>query len=269
MNDPQRDLARANLYRYLSVAPLPPDDPRFELLGDASFRRVAVAALAWIRDDPVFHPSELGPGELHPSRLEPESLFPDEDGLQTRYVEVFGHSISKDCPPYENEYQSNKDISFRSQQLADIAGFYQAFQLDRAASARERLDHLSFEAEFSQIVIARQLYATHEGLDDALVDTCRRTQRRFFAEHLGWWLPAFGVNLESHTNSPFYSALGRFVRGFVAAERAVLGLPPFTGLPATHSDTAESEADCLGCALGADNAGAAPEARFSPPTPLS
>ena len=41
--------------------------------------------------------------------------------------------------------------------LADIAGFYGAFGLDRSPSAHDRLDHLSFEAEFLEILIAREL----------------------------------------------------------------------------------------------------------------
>ena len=109
----------------------------------------------------------------------------------------FGHSISKDCPPYENEYYASRDVTFRSQRLADIAGFYHAFNLDRSSTARDRIDHLSFEAEFVQILIARQLYATDQGLDDAHAESCRQAQRRFFAEHLGWWLPAFGNHLEA------------------------------------------------------------------------
>lgn len=258
MTDPAADLARANLYRYLSVAPLPPADPRFRLLADADFRSVVITALDWIREDPAFHPAKLGPGELHPRDIDVGSLFPDEEGMPGFYLEVFGHSISKDCPPYENEYYANNDVTFRSQRLADIAGFYRAFKLDRAAGARDRIDHLSFEAEFVQIVIARQLYATEQGWNDALAETCRQAQRRFFAEHLGWWLPAFGVRLEARTDSRFYTGLARFVRGFAAAERAMLELPPFTELPITHPDAYEPEGSCFGCDLGADDTGRLP-----------
>lgn len=253
MTDPAADLARANLYRYLSVAPLPPADPRFRLLADADFRSVVTTAVDWIREDPAFHPAQLGPGELDPVDIDTDSLFPDEDGMSGFYLDVFGHSISKDCPPYENEYYSSNDVTFCSQRLADIAGFYRAFNLDRASGARDRIDHLSFEAEFMQIVIARQLYATEHGWDDALADTCRRAQHRFFAEHLGWWLPAFGGRLEARRASRFYTGLGRFVRGFAAAERAMLALPPFTELPITHPDAYEPEGSCFGCDLGADD----------------
>jgi len=249
MMDPAADLARANLYRYLSVAPLSPSDPRFDLLRDPDFRLVVTAALDLVREDPAFRPAELGPGELDLAGIDAAALFPDEDGVSGAYLEVFGHSISKDCPPYENEYYASRDVTFRSQRLADIAGFYHAFNLDRSDTARDRIDHLSFEAEFLQIVIARQLYATDQGMDDAHAELCRTVQRRFFAEHLGWWLPAFGNQLEARTASTFYTGFARFVRGFAAAERAALGLPPFTELPVAHPDSYEPEGACFDCEL--------------------
>ena len=215
--DSARDLARANLYRYLCLAPLPPSDPRFGLLRDPGFRSLVVAAADWIRADATFHPPKLGPGEIHPAELDPTSLLPGEDDIDRSYWQVFGHSVSKDCPPYENEYYANHDVTFRSERLSDVAGFYRAFGLDRSGAVRERIDHLTFEAEFLQIVIARQLYAADQGLDEAHVEVCRQAQRSFFIEHFGWWLPAFGVQLESRSNCSFYKGLGRFVRGFVEA----------------------------------------------------
>ena len=99
MMDPATDLARANLYRYLSLAPLSPSDPRFDLLRDPDFRAVVTAALDLVREDPAFRPAELGPGELDPTDIDATVLFPDEEGVSDSYLEVFGHSISKDCPP--------------------------------------------------------------------------------------------------------------------------------------------------------------------------
>lgn len=247
MSDSTLDLARANLYRYLSLAPLPPSDRRFAALYDPDFRAVTTAAVDWLRDDSSFHPQSLGPGELHPSQLDASRLFPDEEGLPEAYLEVFGHTISKECPPYESEYYGNSDITFRSQKLADIAGFYRAFGLDRHAEARERIDFLSFEAEFMEIVIARQLYAAEEGLGDERVHVCVQSQRRFFVEHLGWWLPAFGVQLEDRTSSEYYRGLAHFVRAFAAAERAALEIPLFTETASLHPDAREPEGACFSC----------------------
>lgn len=247
MNDSTLDLARANLYRYLSLALLPPSDERFAALYDPDFRAVTTAAVDWLRTDSSFHPQALGPGELHPAQFEATRLFPNEEHICEAYLEVFGHTISKECPPYEGEYYANSDITFRSQKLADVAGFYRAFGLDRRAKARERIDFLSFEAEFMEIVIARQLYATGEGLGAESVDVCMQSQRRFFIEHLGWWLPAFGVQLEARTHSDYYRTLAGFVCAFAAAERAVLSIAPFTELPSPHLDAPQPEGACFSC----------------------
>lgn len=272
--DSTMHLARANLYRWLAAATLSPEDPRAALLRDEDFRAAVAAALEWMRDDPAFHPDELGPGELSPAELDPKLLAPEGEAPGESYWRVFGHSISKTCPPYELEYCPNTDINFRSQRLADAAGFYRAFGLERAEMAKERLDHLSFQAEFMQIVIARELYAwelhareqspSGRPGDEAgpvpeareKAELCRRAQRQFFVEHLGWWLAAFGARLSERRDSPFYRGLGRVLQGFVAAERAVLEVPPFTELPDVHPDSYEAEGGCFDCGLEAGATGA-------------
>ena len=273
-------LARANLYRFLSAALLAPDDARFGVLYDAGFRRVVTAAADWLGADTAFQPDSFGPGELEPAELRAGHLVtvaervdlaptshrpsaagagrhaPNGDekcGLVDASVKTFGHSVSKDCPPYETEYCTNRDITFRSQRLADIAGFYRAFGLDRAEGARERVDHLSFEAEFMQIVIAREIFALDRALGADKLEVCRSAQRRFFVEHLGWWLPAFGSSLEEHGATAFYRRVGRFVRAFVAVERAALGVPPFTELPTAWPDDYEPEGACFSCGLGGES----------------
>lgn len=255
MSDDALDLARANLYRYLSVAPLAPEDSRFELLRHRGFQKVVRAAVELLRTDPAFQPATLGPGETQPSLLEPVTLFPDGENVAELYAAAFGHSISKDCPPYETEHYPNRDISFRAQRLADVAGFYRAFGLDRAPDARERIDHLSFEAEFMEIAIARRLYAVDNGFVAERAEACRRAQRAFFVEHLGWWLSAFGIRLRKRSESPFYRSLGALVRALTAAERAILGVPPFTELPEARPDTYEPVGGCFSCGLNAAGGG--------------
>ncbi len=267
MSETAVNLARANLYRYLSVAVLPPDAARFALLADDRFREAVSAAVCWIAEDESFHPPRVGPAELAPSALDPADLFPEGDDLASSYAAVFGHAISKDCPPYENEYCPSRDITYLSHRMADISGFYRAFGLDRSPADRERPDHLSYLAEFMQIVIARQLYAEEQGLNDECVVVCREVQRRFFDEHLGWWLPAFGLQLEQRAAPAFgfYVAVARFVRGLAAAERAVLDLAPSNDVPDVQVDSFESEEGCFECGLGGEEGSPADvDSVFSP-----
>ncbi len=241
------DLARANLYRYLAAAVAPPGSERFRRLFDGGLRSVVEAAVDWIRSDPAYWPAALGPGELAPSQAPTAALFPRERGAAEAYLRTFGHSIGKDCPAYELEYCPNRDITYRAHRLADLTGFYRAFGLDRAADSRDRMDHLGYQAEFMQIVLARRLYAQAKGLGEEPAERCREAERVFFREHLGWWLAGFGTRLEQRAASPFYRSLGRLLRAFSAAERAVLGLPPFAELPDVCTDEQEPAGTGFSC----------------------
>lgn len=257
-------LARAAAWRYLQAAVQPPGDDRFRVLVEGPFRDVVLGAAGWMRADPAFRPQRLGPGEADPARIDPPSLLPrpGDGSIRADHRDLFGHSVSKDCPPYGGEYHPNTDITFRSQRLADVAGFYRAFGLDRAADARERHDHLAFEAAFMETVIARELYAIREGLGEERVEVCRRAQRDFFVDHLGWWLPAFGLRLSSLRPRGFYGALGRWIRALVAVERAVLDVPPFDELPVAKVDDYDPRDDACGaCAVGLAGAVRAPASR--------
>lgn len=245
-------LMRANAYRFLQAALAGPADRRFQTLFDHPFRRVVLEGARWMRGDPLFRPERLGPGELDPARLDPTSLLPrsGDDSLRRDYLALFGHSISKDCPPYGGEYYPNRDITFRSQRLADVAGFYRAFGLDRAVDVKERHDHLAFEAAFMETVIVRELYAVREGLGRDAINVCRRAQRDFFVDHLGWWLPAFGLRLSEMRPGGFYAALGRWIRALAAVERAVLRVPCFDELPTPRIDSYDAKDDGCGLCVG-------------------
>ncbi len=87
-----------------------------------------------------------------------------------------------------------------------------------------------------------------------------QSQRRFFIEHLGWWLPAFGVQLETRARSEYYRGLAGFVRAFSAAERAVLEIAPFTEPPSPHLGAAEPDGACFSCGLAGDGGSQPPTA---------
>lgn len=241
------DLARRDLYLFISIAATPPGDPACRAIEDAKFRGIVGEAIAWIREDSAFHPSSLGPAEIHPSLLAPEFLLETHGSLADDYVTLFGHGISKDCPPYEIEYCANRDITYRSQQMADVAGFYRGFGLERSVEAHERVDHVSLETEFMAVLITRTMHAACEVHGDEQFHVCRDAQRNFFRDHLGWWLPIFGMVLAQHAGTGFYSAMGNFLRAFVPAERAILDLPPFAESAAPNPGS-----DCQNDTLPAD-----------------
>lgn len=224
-----RDLARRELYAFISMATADPAT-REKRLEDATAHSIVNAALELIRDDVEFHPASLGPGEIDPAGL--TVRLPSQVGLaiEREYAAVFGYCTSRNCPPYEMEFCPQKDIHYRNQQLADVAGFYTAFGLKASPKVHDRLDHISLEAEFMSVLITRELYALENGFSAEAAKVCHDAQRTFFKDHLAGWLPAFGQTLMNQA-SDFYVALGKIICAFVPAERAILGVPPVDQIP--------------------------------------
>ena len=220
-----RNVARRELYAFISIATAD-STIREKRLADIRTNTILNSVLELIHDDVRFHPPSLGPGELDPANL--KLCVPQlETTIDREYENVFGYCASKNCLPYETEYCAQKDIHFRSQQMADVAGFYCAFGLRPSQRVHDRLDHISLETEFMAILITRQLHALSQELGSGATEVCSEAQRTFFRDHLVWWLPAFGVRLMSEATG-FYKLLGQIIRTFIPAERAILGLPPMT-----------------------------------------
>lgn len=243
-------LARRELWLLISTAYLDPyHRERFAWLHDAEYRQRAIRAAGLLAEE---HPAiELGPGELQPKQLSLRRLFDtlDEEWetIEAAYRQIFGlTAISASCPLCEVEYEANTDITYRSQRLADIAGFYQAFGLQVSNRAGERLDHVTLQAEFLYVLLAKEVAASQEENQEA-AEICREARRKFFEEHVGWWLPAFSRLLSRLAPGKFYSELAVLTASLSAAERVCLGLPPLQIRCIPKSALAEPAAGCLGC----------------------
>ena len=109
------------------------------------------------------------------------------------YERIFGHSVQSPAPPYELEY--GEEHSHRQpQELGDIAAFYQAFGLRVASLSHERVDHIVTECEFLQYLLYKQACALDEEAEEH-ANVCEAAARRFLADHLGRWGPAFALRL--------------------------------------------------------------------------
>ena len=75
----------------------------------------------------------------------------DITALAEQYGMRVGHAVRGTCPPYELEYADGEIIQ-RASELADIAGFYEAFGLSSAGPEHDRPDHFSAECEFLQVM---------------------------------------------------------------------------------------------------------------------
>lgn len=170
--------------------------------------------------------------------------------LQSEYGRVFGHTISKECPPYETQYGGTHDTSNIFQQaqvLADIAGFYRAFGLEASDQVKERLDHISIELEFMAFLTYKQAHALTSGWEDK-AEVCREAQAKFLNDHLGQWVPLFTTRLSENAGDGFYWELSRLTKAFLDFDVKAMGAKPCESGEPTPV-TFEPEESCFSCGI--------------------
>lgn len=247
-------VARADLWSLIATGFTDPyHRSRLALLANEAFRERCRKGAKLLREE---HPRiELGPGEVSPRDATPEAVFAAYDSerpvLQTSYRKLFGlTALSLSCPPCEIEYLPNPDVNYRSQWMADVAGFYRAFGMDLASGQSERCDHVVTEAEFLHVLLLKEAHARlHRDWEGAAISNDAR--RSFFSEHLGWWVVAFARLVTKRTSSRFYRALARLTAGASALERSSLGLPPFSRSAEPMPSSMEPAGTCFECQTSA------------------
>lgn len=138
------------------------------------------------------------------------------------YERVFGHSVQSAAPPYELEY--GEEHSHRQpQELGDIAAFYQAFGLRVSSASHERVDHIVTECEFMQYLLYKQACALDEGSQERS-DVCEAAARRFLADHLGCWGPAFCLRLSRAAAQGILGAVAEATLAWLVQDCQRLGI---------------------------------------------
>jgi TorA maturation chaperone TorD len=247
-------LARQCLYRFTALALLDPRRGAWEQLNSLRRSRVLYHAAELMRDQAGAPPGGLARGERPIVDLDPEKVLAHLPAtsaeLNHEYEAVFGLLVSSDCPPYGTEYINSKFTFQRSNGLADVAGFYRAFGLDPSEKFPERHDHIVLELEFMAHLSA--LLHGAEGSHDATrgeqIEVCRAAQKRFLAEHLAWWSPAFATLLARRAKGGFYQGAACFLSALIPAERGYLDVT--VPSPSASPSRIERPEECDGCALG-------------------
>ena len=244
------DLACETLYRFLAAAIRDPGLDSGGLLIAADCQQLAAEACDLLRSEFGDTAIPLGFGELPVEEL---NLRPAINALaaslfegREEYTRVFGLTACRECPPYETEYHKAEEVFFRSQQMADIAGFYQAFGLAPGGASRERPDHLAVELEFVAYLLMKQRLANEADRGAEPAATCQRAREVFFRDHLAWWVPSFSVGLRRKAETGFYAGIGRVLGALLPIERHRYGiLPPIMPLEADFIESPEETDGCM------------------------
>lgn len=184
------------------------------------------------------HPEawEIIHSSLHTFQQEPEQL----DQLRSAYIDLFDRAHTEN-PLYETEYGRNRSVS-KATELADLAGFYQAFGLESEGLA-EMPDHVSVELEFYSYLLLKQQYL------DTLLDAegaavVWDARSKFMQRHLGCFVGSICecAGVQQHS---FYHALFTWLKTLVALECQRLDVTP----DPLNLYGSESLSEEMGCGL--------------------
>ena len=148
---------------------------------------------------------------------------------------------------YETEYHASKEAFFRSQQLADVAGFYCAFGVRPATASPERPDYLPLQLEFMAFLLLKKRLAA-DAKHEEQQKVCAQAESDFFRDHLVWWVPSFTTGLRRRAESGLYAALAQTLAAFLPTERHRLGVDA-PGLPVVPKliESPEEQSACASC----------------------
>ena len=221
-------LARAVVYRTLSMGFQAPEDGRLRQMGARDGFPTVIAALRHLQD-------RAGSGSIVPVITRLRSMPVEEvEALANRFARLFGHTARGLVCPCETEY-GPANAFYQPQQLADLSGYYLAFGLRPIAAAEVRVDHIACECEFMDFLSRKEAWLlaslaepgrnpTARGQDEETLEVTRQAARTFLRDHLGRFGRAFASRLVSEDGDGYFGVLGRLLRAFVEVEAARMGV---------------------------------------------
>lgn len=239
----EEPLGRSGVYELLSLAFLYPQGGMATLLAEHA-PKVAAAA------------SKLGWQELEHALGELTGLLGslDDGKLVDEYAEIFGHTVSTDCPQYEGEYGQGH-IFLKSHTLADLSTFYKAFGVVPNPELGERPDHVSVEMEFMHLLTLKEACAQLHNHGEDKVLLCRQAQEAFFSNHLANWIREFAHRVSRKTGrDSVYGSLARLLEVHINKESEALGLGAKPSSPISGPILAEDDQECYACPISCDAA---------------
>lgn len=203
----ERALARATLYRLLSLSFSYPTPDLFDMLGPAL--QVGAVGAELLGDD-------IGRAV---TRMSSHLAALDQQRLERSYKSVFTLTYSEDCPPYETAFSASH-LFQQTRHQADIAGFYRAFGVQTHG---DRPDHLAMELEFCYLLALSESGARAAGNSEA-VAVCRNAERVFLREHLARWASLIAGRIALAGKGGFHGAAASALSALIAGEERFLRL---------------------------------------------
>ena len=144
------------------------------------------------------------------------------EALRREYALLFSLTVGGGIAMNEIEYVDTHGFN-KTQLLADISGFYQAFGMRVAAG--ERVDFVGVEMEFMHWLLTKEKHALDRN-EQSNAQVCGDAARAFLKEHAGCWVPSVGQRLLQETRLPFYRNVGQALVDFIDSECQRLEVEP-------------------------------------------
>ncbi|WP_049927101.1 TorD/DmsD family molecular chaperone [Halopiger goleimassiliensis] len=217
MTDPETHVHRARLYKLASLSFDRPDDELEAALLSGEFAEQVLESAAALEAEAL---------RTHAESVV-ETAPKDADGVADLYSDwasLFGFEKGGEIQLYQIEYGPGTLVT-STDTLADIAGFYRAFDLEPRDGNRERVDHLCLELEFLSHLALQTAYLDLDG-DETGVEVVTNAQADFLEDHLGRWTPRFRDTVHEDSDVAFFEALADLVDALIAADADQFGIEP-------------------------------------------
>ena len=204
---------RSTLYGTVSALFSDPESEKFAMLFTPKIQSCVLDACFQIEEFEYSEETDLSKSfQMLMSKLDEKK----KEDIRNEFVNVFGHTLSKQIAPYALEHLKNSDVFFRTQKLADLYGFYNAFGME--VESIERADHISTQTEFLSFLLLKELLAVQNDLHDEK-EVCEKAFAEFNNDHFLDWTKMFSENLADKVDGVFYSLAGKFLLTFIESEK--------------------------------------------------
>lgn len=146
------------------------------------------------------------------------------DDIRSDYIDIFDRAKS-DNSLYETEYGKER-VMAKTTELADLAGFYNAFGLntDSEEVVHDMVDHVSVELEFYSYLLLKQLFLEENNLTEG-VEIVTEGRKKFLTAHLGRFVKSITTR-PGVTNNQYFSKIFNWLDALVYHECDLLEVKP-------------------------------------------
>lgn len=240
---------RARLYSLLSLALDRPDETHEAVYESDIFA-----------DDLLESASEYGEGDIREAAAQVIDELVTPTRLRADWIALFGVEEGVQVSPFQLTYLPGP-LMTTIRDLADMKGFYQAFDLEIAEDERDRGDHIVFQTEFLSHLSLREA-ALRTQNDREGVEVVMNARQQFIEDHIGRWYWRFAQEVTKADETGFYAAVVELLATLLEHEIETMELEP-EWVPDDPAVTewnegmfGESGRDCGGC--GSDPGGPDP-----------